>query len=235
MKPLVIDVGGTHVKLGARCVEKSIEFDSGPDLTPQRLIKEVKKLTKKWDIDRISLGVPALVKSGRIVGEPGNLRNGWIGYNFARSFRLPIRIINDAALQALGAYDGGRMLFLGFGTGVGSVLVSQSVIVPLELGDLVLRKKLLSQRLGREGYKKLGKPKWRKEVIATAEMLQKAFAADYVVLGGGKAGEGKLDPLPRGFRRGGNDDAIAGGYRLWEETVEPHDRKPKTDTWRVLH
>jgi len=234
MKPLVIDVGGTHVKLGARCCEQTVEFDSGPELTPQKLVKQVKKQTKGWDFDRIALGIPALVKSGRVTAEPGNLSRGWVGYNFARAFRKPVRIINDAALQALGSYDGGRMLFLGFGTGVGSVLVSQWVIVPLELGDLVIRKKLLSERLGREGRHRIGKKRWRKEVLEVSEMLQKAFAADYVVLGGGKAGEGQLDPLPRGFRGGGNHDAITGGYRLWEQTVEPHDRKP-SDAWRVLH
>ena len=233
MNPLVIDVGGSHVKL---CVRNKvpIQFDSGKHLSPSKMVREVQRRTSTWKYDRVSIGIPARIDSlGQVVSEPGNLGKGWKRFDYRKAFGKPVRILNDAALQALGAYDGGRMLFLGFGTGVGSVLISQSVIMPLELGELKLNRTLLWHRLGKKAFEKNGPKRWRRDVIEIAKMLMVPFSADYVVLGGGKAGEGLLDPLPAGLRRGGNEDAFTGGFRLWEEVVEPHDRKP-SKAWRVL-
>lgn len=234
MTPLVIDVGGSHVKVCSRTELEPIQFDSSPHLTPATLVKRFKQQTKGWKYDRISLGVPAKVMNGKVVDEPGNLGHGWRRFDYAKAFGVPVRVINDAAMQALGAYDGGRMLFLGFGTGVGSAIVTQSVVVPLELGDLVVNRKTLFERLGREAFERDGLKRWRRNVIDIAKMLKPAFDADYIVIGGGKAGDGLLGKLPEGLRAGGNEDAFTGGFRLWEEIVEPHDQKP-ADVWRVLH
>jgi polyphosphate glucokinase len=165
-------------------------------------------------------------------GEPGNLGPGWIGFEFERALGKPVRVVNDAVLQALGAYDSGRMLFIGLGTGVGSALVTEHVLVPLELGNLPHPwGATLFEQLGRAGLKRLGDRKWREALVDILPMLRNAFMADYVVIGGGNAK--KVDPLPENARRGGNADAFTGGLRLWEQTVEPHDRQP-AKVWRVV-
>jgi len=231
MDVLVIDVGGTHVKM---CVSGSSErrFDSGPELTPEELVRQVRDATQDWTYQAISLGVPACVGADGLDAEPGNLGTGWVGFDFERALERPVRIVNDAVMQALGAYDGGRMLFVGLGTGLGTALVTEHVVVPLELGNLPFGTgETMFARLGREGLEANGVERWRQDLEEVSRVLREAFSADYVVLGGGNSAI--ADPLPPGTRRGGNEDAFTGGYRLWEEMVEPHDRQPPA-VWRVV-
>jgi polyphosphate glucokinase len=228
---LVIDVGGSNVKLAATGRDEPVKFPTGRNFTPDDLIGGVRKAAAGWRYDVIALGYPGLVGRDGPVGEPGNLGDGWVGFDFAAAFRRPVRVANDAVLQALGAYAGGRMLFLGLGTGVGSALVAERVAVPLELGSLAWGRRTVADRLGKRGLKRSGATAWRRAVREVAENLRHAFAVDYVVLGGGNAD--RVDPLPEGARRGGNEDAITGGFRLWEEDVEPHDRRP-SPAWRVV-
>lgn len=234
MKALVIDIGGSHVKLlmtGVKA-EDARSFDSGKDLTPDELVARTQALVSDWDYDVVSIGYPGRVGSDGPIAEPGNLGNGWVGFDFPDAFEHPVRIVNDAAMQALGAYDEGRMLFLGLGTGLGSALVANHVIVPLELGSLRLRgKRDLFNRLGKEGLQRRGRKAWAEAVLDTAQHLRDAFLADYVVLGGGNAE--RVGELPKHIRRGGNEDAFTGGFRLWDEDVEPHDR-PHSPIWRVV-
>jgi polyphosphate glucokinase len=232
MDVLVIDVGGTHVKLLASGVSQPRRFKSGPALTPPALVDQVRGATADWRYDVISLGFPGVVANGRPDAEPGNLGDGWVGFDFERAFGRPVRLVNDAVLQALGAYDGGRMLFLGLGTGLGSALVTEHVIVPLELGCLPARGGgTMVDRVSRQALQESGPERWRRDVHRVVVVLRDAFAADYVVLGGGNAK--RVSPLPERTRRGGNADAFTGGYRLWEEMVEPHDREPHR-VWRVV-
>lgn len=232
MDILVVDVGGSHVKMLATGQPKSRRFDSGKHLTPDHLVERVRKMTADWRYDVVSLGVPGLVGPTGPEDEPGNLSDGWVGFDYEAGFGKPVRVANDAALQALGGYVGGRMLFLGLGTGLGSALVADRVVVPLELGNLPYsRRETLADRLGKAGLKQFGPDAWGRAVAEVTANLRDAFAADYVLLGGGNA---KLvHPLPEGVRRGGNKDAFAGGFRLWEEDVEPHDRPPSA-AWRVV-
>jgi polyphosphate glucokinase len=231
MDVLVVDVGGSHVKLRAtNTVAK--RFPSGAGLTATALVDEVRAQTRDWSYDVVSLGVPAVVGREGADIEPGNLGSGWIGFDFEQAFGRPVRLVNDAVMQALGAYGDGRMLFLGLGTGIGSALVTEHVIVPLELGSLPLANgRTIAERLGREGLTVSGFEAWMADVHEAVRMLRAVFIADYIVLGGGNAG--RVDPLPAGTRRGGNDDAFIGGFRLWEEMVEPHDREPHR-VWRVV-
>ena len=232
MDVLVIDVGGSNVKLKASSAAESRRFRSGPELTPEMLVQQVNELSHDWRYDAVSLGYPGAVDSNGPTAEPGNLGTGWVGFDFARAFGTPVRVINDAVMQALGGYNGGRMLFLGLGTGLGSALITEHVVVPLELGCLSAGNgETLGQRLGREGRARNGNGDWQRAVGEATSMLREAFAADYVVLGGGNAKH--VEPLPPFTRRGGNDDAFAGGFRLWEEVVEPHDRRPPP-VWRVV-
>lgn len=232
MNVLVIDVGGTHVKMLATGVDESRKFESGPEFTPEQLVVEVKARTADWQYDAISLGVPGLVDHRGPSDEPGNLGPGWVGFDFATALTHPVRVVNDAAMQALGGYDGGRMLFLGLGTGLGSTLIVDRVIVPLELGNLKFnRRENLFDRLGRHGFKRLGRRRWEATVHEAVATLRESFAADYVLLGGGQVD--RLKRIPRGARRGGNADAFTGGFRLWEEWIEPHDRRPST-AYRVV-
>ena len=232
MDVLVIDIGGSHVKLMATRASASRRFDSNPTLTPDELVRRVLEMARDWDWDVVALGYPGAVDAKGTAAEPGNLGNGWVRFDFARSFGTPVRIINDAVMQALGGYDGGRMLFLGLGTGLGSALVTEHVVEPLELGQLLYGDgTTIGEHLGREGRDRQGQAAWLQAVRATTRVLKAAFAADYIVLGGGNAEH--VDPLPDGTRRGGNDDAFRGGFRLWEEVVEPHDRHPPP-VWRVV-
>ena len=232
MNVLVIDVGGSHVKLAATDADEPRKFDSDPNMTPEQLVTQVRELTQDWPHDVISLGVPGAVDAGGPSAEPGNLGSGWVGFDFERAFAKPVRVINDAVMQALGGYDGGRMLFLGFGTGLGSALITEHVVVPLELGCLPYRDgETMAGRVGADGFDRLGTKAWLASVEEITGMLREAMSADYVLLGGGNSRH--IDPLPADARRGGNDDAIAGGMRLWEELVEPHDREPPR-VWRVV-
>jgi polyphosphate glucokinase len=234
VKVLVIDIGGSHVKLLVSGVdpEEARSFDSSKELTPDELVARTQALVSDWDYDVVSIGYPGRVGPDGPIAEPGNLGDGWVGFDYPKAFDHPVRIVNDAAMQALGAHEGGRMLFLGLGTGVGSALVANHVILPLELGSLRLRgDEDLFNRIGKKGLESAGEKAWAEAVVDTAQHLRDAFLADYVVLGGGNIE--RIGELPKHIRRGGNEDAFTGGFRLWEEDVEPHDR-PHSPIWRVV-
>ena len=232
MNVLVIDIGGSHIKLLASGASDSRQLDSHAELTPDQLVDDVKRLTKDWQYDVVSMGYPGQTGPDAPTAEPGNLGTGWIGFDFSAALERPVRLVNDAAMQALGAYTHGRMLFLGLGTGLGSALIAERVIIPLELGCLRYGpEETLAERLGKAGFDRLGHDRWMQTLTETVDVLHAALRADEVVLGGGNAA--RVDPLPRQTRRGHNDDAFTGGMRLWEEWIEPHDR-PAADTWRVV-
>lgn len=232
MNVLVVDVGGTSVKMLATGQTEMRKFDSGPDLTPAELVRRVTEETADWKWTRATLGIPALIGPDGPEAEPGNLGDGWVGFDYETAFGKPVRVVNDAAMQALGAYDGGRMLFLGLGTGLGSALVTDQVVVPLELGSLPFsREETMAERVGAAGLHLHGEDEWQHSVRVMLKVMQAAFESDYVVLGGGNAV--LVDPLPDHVRRGGNEDAFTGGFRLWEERVIPHDM-PHAAAWRVV-
>lgn len=232
MQVLVIDIGGSHVKLALAGRAERAVFDSSPDLTPTELVRRLSAELESWAYDVVSIGYPGKVGAGGPVSEPGNLGNGWVAFDFEKSFSKPVRIVNDAVMQALGAFDEGRMLFLGLGTGVGSALVTEHVVVPLELGELPYPPEdTLTHSLGRRAFEELGPERWQKVIEEVVPSLRRALAADYVVLGGGLADN--VDPLPPSTRRGGNEDAVVGGERLWLEVIEPQDREPSS-FWRVV-
>jgi polyphosphate glucokinase len=228
---LVVDIGGSHTKLALAESDMGTRFDSTPEMNPSALLRQLEGHTVGWQYDVVSIGYPGRVGANGPTVEPGNLGDGWVGFDFAAALGKPVRIVNDAVLQALGAYVRGRMLFLGFGTGIGSALVTEHVAVPLELGELPYRGGSLVDSLGRKGLARLGEQEWRQRVFEVVPAMRGAFLADDVVLGGGHAE--LLKPAPPGTRRGGNADAIQGGARLWHELVEPHDRQPST-AWRVV-
>ncbi len=212
---LVLDVGGTHVKMLVQGKRVHRKFDSGPTMTAQRMVRDVKQAVQDWDFDRISMGYPGPVVHGRPLHEPYNLGGGWVKFDFARAFGCPVRIINDAAMQALGSYRSGRMLFLGLGTGLGSAMIVDGVLEPMELAHLPYKNgKSYEDYLGLRGLERLGKKKWRKHVFDVVAMLKAALEADDVVLGGGNAAQ--LKTLPPGARRGSNDNAFKGGFRMWD-------------------
>lgn len=216
MNILVIDVGGTHVKVLASGQTEPRKFESGPTLTPSRMVEKVKALTADWSYGALSIGYPGLVVHGRIAAEPRNLGRGWVGFDFSRAFGLPVRIINDAAMQALGSYEGGRMLFLGLGTGLGSAMIVDGRIEPMELAHLPYRKgRSYEDCLGLAGMKRLGRKKWRKHVWAVVDLLRGALEPESVAVGGGNAV--KLKQLPPGVRRVDNANAFVGGFRLWQD------------------
>lgn len=240
---LSIDIGGSKVKVLATGQTEPRRMPSGPELTPVEMVKEVRKATRDWKYKAISLGYPGSVGADGPRSEPGNLGKGWVGFDYAAAFECPVRIANDAAMQALGSYDGGRMLFIGLGTGVGSVLIVDHTVVPLELGELSYKKgHTLASRLGRAALDKVGKKRWRNRVLDMVPSLQRAFLADYVVLGGGNS-KHLREPLPPNVRLGHNLTAFRGGYRLWgiEDAptlrVNGHDRPPRQEPsgeWRLL-
>jgi hypothetical protein len=211
-------------------------------MSPIEMVKAAKQLAKGWHYDGVSLGYPGLVGPAGPRSEAGNLASGWVGFDFAAAFNMPVRVLNDAAMQALGSYEGGRMLFLGLGTGLGSTLISQNALVPLELGDLrYSRGQTLSAVLGRQGLKRIGKKKWRAAVTAIVHEFLAAFEVDYVVLGGGNSKEIKV--LPAGVRLGHNQTAFRGGFRLWHledvQTLSPETTmevppSPIPADWRIL-
>ncbi len=220
MKVLVLDVGGTHVKLLATGETEPRRFDSGPKMTPRRMVSGVKKAAAGWKYDHISIGYPGPVLRNRIMAEPHNLGKGWIGFKFEKAFGRPVRVVNDAAMQALGSYHGGTMLFLGLGTGLGTALIVDGVVQPMELSHLPYRKGVYEDYVGQKSLDRHGKKKWRRYVKDVVERLVAALEPDYVVIGGGNVK--MLNKLPAGARAGSNDNAFAGGFRLWEpETPRP--------------
>jgi polyphosphate glucokinase len=214
MDILVIDVGGTNVKVKVSSGPEVRKLPSGPLLTPALMAEAVQKSVPDWHYDVISIGVPAPIVGGRIAVEPINLSPGWVGFDFEAAFGRPVRYINDAAMQALGSYQGGRMLFLGLGTGLGNCLIYDNVIAPMELGHLPYKKgRTFEDYVGNAGMKRMGRRKWQAAVFDVVQRLQNAMLPEYVVLGGGNVK--KLDELPPGCRRGDNDNAFIGGERLW--------------------
>ena len=211
---LVLDVGGAHVKCLATGQRRPRRFASGPSLTPCEMVTGVLEITTGWPFDAISIGYPGVVHNGAIAREPRNLGPGWVGFDFRAAFARPVRIINDAAMQALGGYRGGRMLFLGLGTGLGSALIVNGMIEPMELGHLYYgRGRTYEDYLGERGLTRLGKKRWRRAVMKVAEGFRQALLPDEVLLGGGNVK--RLKELPPQTRRGSNADAFRGGFRLW--------------------
>jgi polyphosphate glucokinase len=216
---LVIDVGGTHIKVLATGQKEPVRIPSGPKMTAKKMVKEVRDATKDWNYSVVSIGYPAPVVHGHPLSEPHNLAGGWVGFDFRKAFGRPVKIVNDAAMQALGIYRGGRMLFLGLGTGLGSAMIVDGIVEPMEVAHLPFKKgRTFEDYLGIRGLKRLGKKKWRRYVALIAEQLKNALEADYVVLGGGNAK--LLKTLPPGCRLGDNATAFTGGFRLWDEAEE---------------
>jgi polyphosphate glucokinase len=213
---LAVDVGGSHVKMRLSEDGEDRRFESGPELTAQQMVDGVKELTDDWSFDRVSVGIPAPVRGGAPIAEPVNLGPGWVGFDFDKAFGMPTKVVNDAAMQALGSYEEGKMLFLGLGTGLGSSLVVDGVLVPMELGHLPYRKATFEDYVGARGRRRLGQKKWEKAVLDTVEKLTAALEPDYVVLGGGEAK--RLRELPPNARLGENDKAFLGGFRLWDDS-----------------
>jgi polyphosphate glucokinase len=212
---LVIDIGGTHVKVLATGQHRKRKFVSGPALTPKRMVSKVRKLVTDWAYHAISIGYPGPVLANRPVSEPWNLGKGWKGFNFEAAFKRPVKVINDAAMQALGSYSHGKMLFLGLGTGLGSAAIVDGIVEPLELGHLPYKKATFEDYVGARGLEKYGKKKWRRYVGDVVERLIAALEPEDVVLGGGNVH--RLKKLPPGCRAGDNANAFVGGFRLWEK------------------
>lgn len=224
---LVIDVGGSNVKLMISRAQRR-KFKSGPDLTPREMVAQIKPLVQDWRFEGISMGFPSPVRNGCILNEPKHIGSGWARFNFEKSLGKQVRIINDAAMQALGSFRGGRMLFLGLGTGLGSTLIWGTNVMPLELGDLPYgNAHIIEDYLGKSGMKRLGEKRWKREVLRAIALLKKSLIADYVVLGGGSAK--KFDDLPDGIELGHNRNAFLGGVRLWQ--IDPRTRRPK---WNII-
>jgi len=213
-KVLVIDVGGTNVKLLATGEKEARKYPSGPTMTPRKMVRLVKKAVADWKFDCISLGYPGPIINGHPLREPHNLGRGWVGFNFEKAFGCPVKVINDAAMQAIGSYKGRRMLFLGLGTGLGSAMIVEGVLQPMELAHLSYKNgKTYEDYLGLRGLEGMGKKKWRRYVAKITKKLKIALDADYVVLGGGNCK--KLKELPPGAQLGNNENAFVGGFRIW--------------------
>jgi polyphosphate glucokinase len=214
-KVLVIDTGGTNIKLLVSGQKEPRKIPSGPTMTAGKMVREVKECVKDWKFDRVSLGYPGPIINGHPLREPHNLGGGWMRFNFSKAFGCPVKILNDAAMQALGSYKGGRMLFLGLGTGLGSAMIVDGMLEPMELAHLTYKNgKTYEDYLGRRGLERLGKKKWRQHVAKIVKKLKVALEADYAVLGGGNIK--KLKKLPAGTRLGSNENAFSGGFRMWE-------------------
>ena len=222
MKILAVDVGGSHVKILATGHKQEREIVSGPKMTARQMVSDVKKLAKDWSYDVVSVGFPGPVLHGRPVAEPHNLGGGWTGFDFAAAFGAPVRVINDAAMQALGSYRGGRMLFLGFGTGLGSAMIVNGIVEPMELGHLPYKKGTYEDYVGNKGLQHAGKKRWRKLVKDVIERLVAATEPEDVVIGGGNLVH--LDKLPTGCRAGNNAYAFNGGFRMWDSAYGPDNR-----------
>ena len=215
MNVLVIDVGGTHVKILATGQKQSREFPSGPTLSAKQMVGGVKKLAGNWKYDAVSIGYPGPVINNRPLTDPWNLGRGWAGFDFEAAFKRPVKVVNDAAMQALGSYKGGKMLFLGLGTGLGSAMIVDGIVEPMELGHLPYKKRTFEDYVGVRGYDQLGKKKWRQAVADVIARLIAALEPEDVVLGGGNVK--KLNELPPRCRAGDNANAFAGGFRLWQK------------------
>jgi polyphosphate glucokinase len=214
MNVLVIDIGGNNVKILATGQNESRKFPSGLTMTPKQMVAGVKKLAGDWKYDVISIGYPGMVVRNRLVAEPHNLGRGWMGFDFAAAFKRPVKVVNDAAIQALGSYKGGKMLFLGLGTGLGSAMIVDGTIEPMELAHLSYKKGTYEDYVGERSLAKRGKKKWRSHVAEVVNCLIAALEPDDVVLGGGNVK--KLKELPKGWREGDNANAFLGGFRLWK-------------------
>jgi len=214
MRILVIDVGGTNIKVLCTGQKQPVKIPSGTAMTPRRMVASVQKAAASWKYEVVSIGYPGPVLNGSPLANPRNLGAGWVGFDFRKAFGRPVKIVNDAAMQALGSYEGGRMLFLGLGTGLGSALILDGSLAPMELAHLPYKGKTFEDFVGRRGLDRLGKKLWRHHVGIVVEKLKSALVADYVVLGGGNSK--LLKDLPEGARLGDNANAFRGGYRLWE-------------------
>jgi polyphosphate glucokinase len=221
MRVLVIDVGGTNVKVSMTGRKEPLKIPSGPEMNAARMAAEVKKATGGWKYEAVSIGYPGPVVNGKPAREPHNLGAGWVRFDYKKAFKKPVRVINDAAMQALGSYQGGRMLFLGLGTGLGSAFVADGTVDPLELAHLPYRNnRTYEDYLGVRGYKRLGRKRWQKHVERVVELLRFGLQADYVMLGGGNTK--KLKRLPPGVRLGTNAHAVLGGIRIWDSAPRKH-------------
>ena len=215
-KVLVVDVGGTNVKMLATGQKEPRKYPSGPTMTPRKMVRLVKKSVRDWKFDCVSLGYPGPIINGHPLREPHNLGGGWVGFNFRKAFGCPVKIINDAAMQASGSYKGGRMLFLGLGTGLGSAMIVNGMLEPMELAHLIYKNgKTYEDYLGLRGLERFGKKKWRQHVAKITKRLKNVLEADYVVLGGGNSK--RLKKLPPGTRLGNNLNAFLGGFRMWHK------------------
>lgn len=212
---LVIDVGGTNVKVRATGHDKLVKIPSGKSMTPRKMVRTIQQHTAGWKLHAVSIGLPGMVCHGRLLHEPRNLGDGWVGFDFAKAFGMRVKILNDAAMQALGSYQGGRMLFLGLGTGLGSAFIVDGRLEPLELAHLLYRKdRTYEEYVGVRALRRLGKKKWAQHVESVINHFSEVLSADYVVLGGGNAGS--LTKLPANCLMGDNENAFVGGFRLWE-------------------
>lgn len=225
MNILVVDIGGTNVKLLATGQETRRKFPSGSEMTPDRMVVGVQEGAQGWDYEAVSLGYPGPVLRGKPVCDPPNLGRGWVGFDFEKAFGKPVKLINDAAMQALGSYEGGKMLFLGLGTGLGTAMVVDGLIEPMELGHLPYRKQTYEDYVGLRGLKRHGKKKWRRYVADVIERMRAALEPEDIVLGGGNAE--LLSELPPGCRLGNNANAFTGGFRLWEDAKTTPKTKAK--------
>ncbi len=225
MKVLAVDVGGTHVKILATGQKEAREFPSGPTLTARQMVAAVKKLAGDWNYDAVAIGYPGPVLRNRPVAEPHNLGPGWVAFDYAAAFGCPTKVVNDAAMQAVGGYKGGKMLFLGLGTGLGTTMIVEGIVEPMELGHLPYRKATYEDYVGVRGLERLGKKKWRRHVADVVRHLRAALEPDDVVIGGGNAK--KLGEAPPGCRLGDNANAFLGGFRLWQQAAQSK-RSPRT-------
>ena len=226
MNVLVVDIGGTNVKILATGQAEPRKFPSGPTLTPKRMVAGVKKLAGDWKYDVVSIGYPGPILGGRPISEPFNLGLGWVGFNFQTAFGCPVKVINDAAMQALGSYQRGKMLFLGLGTGLGSTMIVDGIVEPAELGHLPYKskKRTYEDYVGLRGLKRMGRKKWEQYVVELIARLIAALEPDDVVLGGGNVKQ--LKKLPAGCRAGDNANAFLGGFRLWERAGDRKSSPP---------
>jgi polyphosphate glucokinase len=211
---LAVDVGGSHVKVLVEGERTERRAPSGPRMTAKQMASAVQGLAADWSWDRVSVGIPSPVHMGRVVSDPINLGKGWVAFDYADAFGMPTKVVNDAAMQALGSYETGTMLFLGFGTGLGSAFVTSGIVQPMELGHLPYRKATYEDYVGEAALERVGKKRWRKHVAGVIAIFAAALEPDYIVLGGGNAA--KLDELPEGSRLGDNANAFIGGFRLWD-------------------
>lgn len=219
MHVLAVDVGGRHVKALLQGEHGRRRFKSGPGLTPAAMVEQTLALVEGWEFDRVSIGVPAPVAAGVVVKEPVNLGKGWKGFDFESAFGKPVKIVNDAVMQAIGSYEEGRMLYLGLGTGLGSAMIIEGLVQPMELGHLPFKRATFEEYVGRAARERLGPKRWREAVLQTIASLSAALQPDYVMLGGGLANE--LGKLPPNVRLGGNEHAFEGGFRLWDDASAP--------------